>query len=144
MAIGLGGALAWRLREVAWSLAPVDAITSLEGVDDDEAWRWRDRYAERAPRAVAESLMLMTNPHAWRLRDAHAARCREMLDSIEGLDGPEAWSLRERLADSWPASVARSLGMLATSARGANMLTSLLAAHSGLTLWRNACRAFPS
>ena len=41
--------------------------------------------------------------------------CRE---SFEGMDGATAWRLRQALADTWPAATVKSMGPLASSARG--------------------------
>ena len=47
------------------------------------------------------------------MRNAVAVDCKEALDSIMGLDEPEAWAMREMHADDWPSTTVKSLGPLA-------------------------------
>jgi len=48
-----------------------------------------------------------------------------------GLDGDEAWALRDAWADTWPSTCVKSLGPLQASARGADLAARLLAANPG-------------
>lgn len=140
MVSGCSDDLAWRIRQIAFELAPVEAIASLKGDDSPRAWRWRERYAERAPRPVAESLMNMNTAAAWELRKGLAGHCRETFQSMIGLDGEVAWQLREEHADLWPSTVCKSLGVLGGTARGTELVARLLARHRGVSLLRNATK----
>lgn len=140
MFTGVHDDTAWRARQMAFELAPVEAIASIKGDDSPRAWRWRERFAERAPRPVAESLQGLTTPAAWELRRVLAPTCRETFQSMVGLDGEEAWGLREAYAEMWPSTVCKSLGVLAGTPRGAALIARLLAAHRGVGLLRNATR----
>ena len=67
--------------------------------------RWRARRRSSWRRWPAS-----TTSEAWRMRTAVAADCKEALDSIVALDGPEAWALRETHADVWPSTVGQVAG----------------------------------
>ena len=76
---------------------------------------------------------------AWPLRNAVVADCKEALDSIMALDGPQAWSLREIYADDWPSTTVKSLGPLADGARGAALIARQLACTANsLSLLKHA------
>lgn len=142
MVHGRGDELAWKIRELVFPLAPVEAIAGLRGDDSDRAWQWRHRYAERAPRPVADSLIGMTSRAAWALREALAATCREVFTSMIGLDTPEAWALREAHVDTWPSTVCKSLGPLALTERGRSFIAAVLGSHQSVSLLRNTARTF--
>ncbi|HTE56848.1 MAG TPA: dTMP kinase [Kofleriaceae bacterium] len=128
---GLAGDEAWRLRRLGFPAAPIQAIESLAGVLDDESWDWRRRWLERAPRAVLVTIAMLDDRRAWELRGRIAARVKEVFDSMIGLDGDEAWALRDAWADTWPSTCVKSLGPLQASARGADLAARLLAANPG-------------
>lgn len=140
MITGVHDDAAWRARQMAFELAPVEAIASIKGDDSPRAWRWRERFADRAPKPVAESLNGMTTPAAWDLRRALAGHCREVFQSMVGLDGDDAWGLREEYAEMWPSTVCKSLGPLGGTPRGAALIARLLSRHRGVSLLRNATR----
>jgi dTMP kinase len=140
MVSGCSGDLAWKIRKLAFELAPVDVIASMKGDDSPRAWKWRERYAERAPRPVAESLMNMDTPAAWAMRRTLAPHCREVFQTMIGLDGDAAWALREQHADTWPSTVCKSIGALAGVPRGGDLVAYLLGRHRGVSLLRNATK----
>ena len=126
---GLDGAEAWELRRRCLEAAPVAAIESLGELTDDEAWAWRGRWLERAPRPVMRSLLRMDDPRAWALRRRIGGAVKEVLDSMNGLDGADAWALREELCDRWPSTAVKSLGPLYAGDRGRALADRALAAR---------------
>ena len=115
---GVGGPEAWELRRRCLEAAPVAAIESLGELTDDEAWAWRERWLERAPRPVMRSLLRLDHPRAWAMRRRIGGAVKEVLDSMPGLDGAEAWALRDELCDRWPSTAVKSLGPLYAGSRG--------------------------
>ncbi len=144
MVAGRSDDRAWKIRELVFALAPVEAIAGMRGDDSARAWQWRHQYAERAMRPVADSLIGMTQPAAWELRERLAGSCREVFTSMAGLDDPEAWALREEHAAAWPSTVCKSLGPLAVTERGQSFIAAVLGNHHGVSLWRNTARTFSS
>ena len=126
---GLAGAEAWELRRRCFEAAPVAALESLGEVTDDESWAWRERWLDRAPRAVLRSVLRLDHPRAWAMRRRVGAAVKEALDSMGGMDGAEAWALREELCDRWPSTAVKSLGPLYTGARGRALADRALAAR---------------
>jgi dTMP kinase len=53
---------------------------------------------------VIETLEGLDTPRAWALRESFGVQCEEVLESFLGMDGPTAWKLRLALADTWPAA----------------------------------------
>ena len=135
---GLSGPRAWHLREVAFAVTPANALTSLEGVFDDDSWRWRGRHIDRAPVPVMSSIRRSNHDQAWALRGRVKALCKEVLDSISGMDDPRAWALREELRDAWPSTTVKSLGALGLAGRGRDLIIAVLAKHGDLSLLRHA------
>ncbi len=125
----LGGAEAWELRRRCAEAAPVAALESLAEVTDDEAWAWRARWLERAPRPVLRSLLRLDDPRAWAMRRRVGAIVKEALDSMTGMDGAEAWALRDELVDRWPSTAVKSLGPLYSGKRGRALADRALAAR---------------
>jgi dTMP kinase len=121
---------AFAVREAAAVAAPVAALSSLAGLLCPRSWHWRERYLLRAPKPVMATLRGLREPLAWKMRAAVVADCKEVIDSIVGLDDPEAWTLRETYGDTWPSTVVKSLGALAETARGRALLERQLRAHS--------------
>lgn len=142
MVAGRGDDLAWKVRDLVFDLAPVEAIAGMRGDDGPRAWAWRERFAARAARPVAESLVGLRSPQAWALREQLAPTCREVFTSMIGMDDPEAWALREEFADLWPSTVCKSLGPLATTERGRSFMAAVLSNHAGVSLWRNTGRIY--
>jgi dTMP kinase len=68
---------------------------------------------------------------AWELRERFCVACKEAIDSLQSLDGPGAWALRERCADVWPSTVVKSLGPLASTPRGQALVQRQLRRHAG-------------
>jgi hypothetical protein len=110
-------------------LAPVSALRSLSGLEDERSVAWRAQCLLRAPAPVMQSLGALRSGLAWELRAAVAAECQEALDGISGADEAEAWWLRARYADLWPSTVLKSLGVLADAERGAALVERQLGAH---------------
>jgi dTMP kinase len=139
---GLGDERAWALRKRAFGAAPVPAIQSLAGlVDDARAWKWRTRYLDRGAKVVMASLEGLEDPRAYSLRETVCLKVKESLDSMIGLDGPAAWRIRELTADVWPSTTVKSLGLLARTARGRELVLKILGRHPGHpTLWKHAAR----
>ncbi|MBI4510673.1 MAG: dTMP kinase [Deltaproteobacteria bacterium] len=136
---GLDDERSWAVREAALLLAPVDALASLDGIASPRAFRWREKYLSSAPRVILCTLSGMDDPRAWDLREAKARTCKEVFDSMVGLDGARARRLREDCADTWPSTVVKSLGPLARAPWGRELLTGLLSRHAGnLSLWKHA------
>jgi dTMP kinase len=125
----LGGAEAWELRRRCADAAPVAAIESLTGLTDDEAWEWRERWLERAPRPVLRSLLRVDDARAWAMRRKVGATVTEALDSMTGMDGKEAWALRDELCERWPSTAVKSLGQLYPGKRGRALADRALAAQ---------------
>jgi dTMP kinase len=59
---------------------------------------------------------------AWEMRQAMAGDCKEALDGLQGVDGAEAWALREASQDVWPSTVVKTLASLADGARGQELV----------------------
>jgi dTMP kinase len=128
---GLDDDAAWELRKAARASAPVAALASLALVNDERSWKWRQRWVERAPKAVFATLRGSDDARAWELRERFCATCKEAIDSLQALDGPGAWTLRERCADVWPSTVVKSLGPLASTPRGQALVERQLRRHAG-------------
>ncbi|MEZ4364899.1 MAG: dTMP kinase [Kofleriaceae bacterium] len=135
---GVGGPRAWALRERAWQGSPAGALQSLAGLDEPEAWAWRERHLERAPVPVMTSIARMDHDHAWALREQVGRGCKEVLDSIVELDSARAWALRTALADVWPSTTVKSLGVLGTGERGRALTIAVLGRHAELSLLKHA------
>jgi dTMP kinase len=139
---GLDDDRAWSIREQVQPAAPVAALASLEGVLTSTAWRWRETHLPRAPKVVMATLTGVRHDKAWPMRNAVAVDCKEALDSIVGLDDPEAWALRETHADDWPSTTVKSLGPLAQAGRGAALIARQLKFHGdSLSLLKHTAAA---
>ncbi len=128
---GLDDSAAWEWRKAALAEAPVAALASLSGLEGDRSWKWRQRYRDRAPKVIARTLDGMTGAEAWTLRQALTPHCKETLDSIYGLNGDEAWRLRATGADLWPSAVVKSLGPLASTSEGRELVARQLRRNPG-------------
>ena len=139
---GLEDDRAWSIREQVQAAAPVAALASLEGVLTPAAWRWRETHLLRAPKVVMATLTGVRHDKAWPMRNAVAVDCKEALDSVTGLDDPEAWALRETHADDWPSTTVKSLGPLAQAGRGAALVARQLKFHGdSLSLLKHTAAA---
>nr|MDQ2647153.1 dTMP kinase [Myxococcota bacterium] len=128
---GLDDERAWAVRESARVAAPVAALASLIGVVSPRSFTWREESLHRAPKVVMASLRRVTDPRAWAMRQAVATDCKEAIDSLDSLDDAEAWQLRERCADLWPSTVAKTLGPLADGPRGKALVERQLEKYPG-------------
>jgi dTMP kinase len=126
---GLEDERAWSIRRAVRALAPVAALSSLNRASGPESWRWRREHLARAPKVVMATLAGLEHPEAWDMRAAVAGHCKEAIDSILAMDHPQAWELRDRHRDTWPSTVAKSLGPLADGERGKDLLLGLLRAY---------------
>jgi dTMP kinase len=126
---GLDSEVAWSWRQLAWASAPDAVLRSVEGLDVPRAWELRERHGGSAPKAVLATLTGLDTPRAWTLRRSFGAQCEEVLDSIFGMTGTQAWELRAVLADTWPAAAVRSLGPLLQTPRGRALTERILASH---------------
>jgi len=134
---GLTDDRAWQLRKLLREVAPVSALASTYLETDDRAWRWRERFIDRAPKTVMKSISHIDDPRAWSLRERVAAHCEEAIASLFALDGDDAYALRVAALERWPATVIKSLGPLARSDRGRELIDAALARHpSNIALWR--------
>jgi hypothetical protein len=139
----LEGAQAWQWRTEAYKVAPIAALASIKGLNDVESWQWRRRFLHYAPKVVMATLTRMLQPEAWSMRRELAPDCKEAIDSISRLDDEEAWGLRDTCKDVWPSTVIKSLGPLADSPRGSELLHRQLQRHSdNLSLLQHAAAIF--
>ena len=67
--------------------------------------------------------------HDFALRSRWVDTIKEALDSMAGLDGDEAWAIRERSAARWPSTVVKSIGPLVALPRGRELAERLLSAY---------------
>jgi dTMP kinase len=136
---GLDGDQAWTVRKAARAFSPVAALNSLRGLTSDKAWHWREGSLGLAPKAVMGTIAGLDDPRSWQMRLATAPRCREALDSMIGLDTEIGWEIRESCLMLWPASAVKSLGVLVSGPRGAELLRAALAAFPrNITLLKHA------
>jgi dTMP kinase len=123
---GLDDDRAWTIREAARPAAPVAALASVSKLVDERSFALRRRMLRAAPKVVMETLRAVDDPRAAELRRAVANDCKEALDSVYGLDGEDAWSLREEHALRWPSTVVKSLGPLTDTPRGRALVERIL------------------
>lgn len=127
---GLSGPEAEAMREALFAKAPRQVVRSTHGVGSRAALGLRERLLEWAPGLVLRSLAGVDTPEAHAMRERAAPACPEALESVAGLDSEEAWRLRLRHVGTWPAAAVGSLGALARSPRGREVLTQALF-HAG-------------
>jgi dTMP kinase len=136
---GLDDDRAWELRKEARPHAPIAALDSIGVLASERAWKWRDRHLHTATKVVMRTVAGVDDPRAWAMRHAVALSCKEALDSMIGLNGTEAWVIREMCQDVWPSTVVKSLGALGQSPRGRELVARQLARHPGnISLWKHA------
>ena len=128
---GVDDDAAWEIRKAAREAAPVAALASLALLTGERSWKWRQRWLERAPKTVFATMRSSDDARAWEMRERLCLVCKEAIDSLLALDGPGAWALRERCADVWPSTVVKSLGPLASTARGRALVERQLGRHAG-------------
>jgi dTMP kinase len=127
---GLDDDRAWDLRKELRPAAPIAALASIKFTESDRSWKWRERYLDRAPKTVFETLARVDDPRAWAMRAKKAPLVKEAIDSMNELDGDLAWQMREQFADLWPSTVVKTLGRLASTARGEALVQRTLRTHS--------------
>lgn len=136
---GLKGERVDALRE---SLLPHDRLAvlrSVTGLDSPFATGLREQLAGKALKLVLRSLTGLTTAEAFALREQGAPLTKEALDSIDGMDDPRAWRLRELFASRWPATVLSSLRGLPLTERAEALIGRVLNSNPGrLPLLRNA------
>ena len=110
---GCDGDEAWGLRRELLEDHPSVGLSTLRGLTGPEVDRWLERYADMAPKPVIGALSGRTDEVAYRLRDHLFDTGREVIDTVRGLDDPQAWALRERALTRWPSTVMHSLVGLA-------------------------------
>jgi dTMP kinase len=126
---GLADERAWQLRKEARKLAPVAALSSLSLVRDAESWQWRSESLHKAPKVVMSTLRACFDDAAWQMRLEVATDCKEALDGLQGVDAAPAWELRTGNLDIWPSTVVKTLGSLADTARGRELIQRQLRAY---------------
>jgi dTMP kinase len=136
---GLSGEHADALREVLLKHDRLAVLRCISGLDSPFASSLRAQLAGKALKLVLRSLVGLTTEESFVLREHGAPQTKEAIDSLDGLDDPRAWQLREAYAERWPATVLSSLKGLPLSARAEALITRILsAAPSRLPLLRNA------
>ncbi|HEX6274423.1 MAG TPA: dTMP kinase [Polyangiaceae bacterium] len=129
---------AWAIRDAARPAAPVAALASVTRLVSERSFALRRRMLRAAPKVVMETLRGIADPRAAELRRAVASDCKEALDSVYGLDGEDAWALREEHALRWPSTVIKSLGPLADGPRGRALVDRVLVEPaSGVSLLKH-------
>lgn len=132
---GVRSAKADELRKSIASQDLIAAVESTEGLSSPLARELRDALFTRAPGTVLSSLFGVDSEHSWELREKGAPRCPEALRSMRGVDREAAWSLRQRYLSRWPTAAVESLGELAGTARGQQLIDAvLLARPNAMTL----------
>ena len=88
---------------------------------------------------MLRSLTGLTSDAAFTLRERGAPLTKEAIDSLDGLDHPRAWAMREQWLATWPITVASSMTGLPDDDRVCSLLDRLLQRCPGrLLLLRNA------
>ncbi|WP_224245915.1 dTMP kinase [Hyalangium gracile] len=136
---GLSGERTDALREALLKHDRLAVLRSVTGLDSPFANGLREQLADKAMKLVLRSLTGLTTDEAFALRERGATLTKEAIDSLDGLDEPRAWELREAFAERWPATVLSSLKGLPMTARAEALITRILSAAPGrLPLLRNA------
>lgn len=93
---------AWKLRNAWAHLVPGIVAFGLRGLDDEQAWQLRDRLRERSLYHVVRSLSgpQVDRRRAFAMRQQYVDKVPgAVLASMVGDDSPEAWALRDSLAE---------------------------------------------
>ncbi len=129
------------LRESLLSHDRLAVLRSTQGLDTPFAWELRAALEDKALKLVLRSLAGLTTDEAFALRERAAPLTKEALDSLDGMDDPRAWRLREALLARWPATVVSSLEGLPLTGRAETLvLRALELTSSRLPVLRNAYR----
>jgi dTMP kinase len=113
---------AWRRREKLLDKDPAVLLPTLVGLEPARVDAWLAHFTRFAPKQVLRALRGRSDAHAHALRRELLETGREVVDSLTGLDDPDAWSLRERCIERWPSTVALSLLGLDQHPRSAALL----------------------
>lgn len=136
---GLSGERVDALREALLKHDQVAVLRSIIGLDSPFANGLREQLADKALKLVLRSLMGLSTDEAYSLRERGAPLTKEAIDSLDGLDDPRAWQLREAYAGHWPATVVSSLKGLPLTERAEALITRILSSAPGrIPLLRNA------
>jgi dTMP kinase len=136
---GLSGERVDALREALLQHDRLSVVRSITGLDSPFANGLREQLADKAPKLVLRSLTGLTTNEAFALRERYALVTKEAIDSLDGLDDPRAWQLREACAERWPATVLSSLKGLPLTERAEALITRILSGGpTRLPLLRNA------
>jgi dTMP kinase len=136
---GLSGERVDALREALLPHDRLAVLRSTTGLDSPFASGLRAQLAGKALKLVLRSLTGLTTDESFALREHGAPQTKEAIDSLDGLDDPRAWRLREEYAERWPATVLSSLKGLPLSERAEALITRILSATPvRLPLLRNA------
>ncbi|AKJ05581.1 dTMP kinase [Archangium gephyra] len=138
---GLDSARADALRESLLGHDRLAVLRSVTGLDTPFARQLRVALEDKALKLVLRSLTGLSTDDAFALRERGAPLTKEALDSLDGLEDPRAWRLREAFVSRWPATVVSSLeGLPLTERAEALMLRALELTSSRLPVLRNAYR----
>ncbi|QRK04794.1 dTMP kinase [Archangium violaceum] len=138
---GLGSVRADTLRQSLLSHNRLAVLRSINGLDTPFARELRVALEDKALKLVLRSLAGLTTDEAYALRERGAPLTKEALDSLDGLDDPRAWRLREAFVTRWPATAVSSLEGLPLCERAeALVLRALTLSSSRLPVLRNAYR----
>ncbi len=136
---GLSGERVDALREALLPHDRLAVLRSITGLDSPFASGLRAQLAGKALKLVLRSLTGLTTDESFVLREHGAPLTKEAIDSLDGLDDPRAWQLREAYAERWPATVLSSLKGLPLSSRAEALITRILSEAPGrVPLLRNA------
>jgi dTMP kinase len=140
---GLGSTRADTLREGLLVQDRLGVLRSTQGLDTPFARSLRTALEDKALKLVLRSLTGLTTDEAFALRERSAPLTKEAIDSLDGLDDPRAWRLREAYVPRWPATVISSLEGLPLTERAEALLSRALeTAGRSLPVLRNAYRFF--
>ncbi len=136
---GLRGERVDALREALLPHDRLAVLRSVTGLDSPFASGLREQLEGKALKLVLRSLTGLTTDESFALRERGALLTKEAIDSLDGLDDPRAWALRESCAERWPATVLSSLKGLPLTERAEALITRVLSAAPGkIPLLRNA------
>jgi dTMP kinase len=138
---GLDSPRADILRQSLLSHDRLAVLRSTQGMDTPFARELRVALEDKALKLVLRSLTGLTTDEAFAMRERGAPLTKEALDSLDGMDDPRAWRLREAFVNRWPATVVSSLeGMPLTERAEALVLRALEVTSARLPVLRNAYR----
>lgn len=138
---GLGSARADTLRQRLLAEDRLEVLRSIHGLDTPFARQLRLALEDKALKLVLRSLAGLTTDDSFALRERGAPLTKEALDSLDGLDDPRAWRLREAFMTRWPATAVSSLEGLPLTKRAETLvLRALQQTSSRPPVLRNAYR----